>query len=150
VGGAVVDDDLDAGHRKFHLGALGQTAAEALFTGGDELGRDGAAGDLVFENELLVGHRLHIAGHPAVLAGAAGLFFVRVVEFGPLGDGFAVGHPRLSGGRLRPCIRAHAFDIDIQVQLAHALDDGIVGFLADVMGPEGGVLLVKRSGLWTC
>ena len=64
---------------------------------------------------------------------------MKVIEFGLLGDGLAVGHAGCAGGDLGRVFALHALDVDLEVQLAHAGDDGLVGFRVD-MGFEGRVL----------
>ena len=127
VGLAVVDHDPQADHREPDQPPLGEHGAEALLDRGDELGRDRAAAHLVHELEVLValGQGLDVAGHAAVLAGAAGLLLVRVVELGALRDRLAVGHLRRARLDLAAVLALHALDVDVEVQLAHAGDDGL-------------------------
>ena len=92
------------------------------------------------EFEAPLGQGLEPADDPGVLAGAAGLLLVGVVELHGLADGLAVGdlgHARLDLGLV---LALHALDVDVEVELAHALDDGLVGLRVDV-GPEGRVFL---------
>ena len=65
-----------------------------------------------------------------------------------LGDGLAVGHLRLADGGVDLELAQHAVDQHLEVQLAHAGDDGLAGLLvgADL---EGRVLLGERErGPW--
>jgi hypothetical protein len=61
----------------------------------------------------------------------------------PLGgflDGFAVGDLRLADVGFHLELALHAVDEDVEVQLAHALEDGLTGLLVGV-DAEGGVFL---------
>jgi hypothetical protein len=142
VGGTVVDHHLDTGNGKLHFGAFGQAVSETLLTGRDKGCGDGAAGHFVDKNKLFPFHRLHVTGHPAELARTAGLLLVGVVELGPAGDGFPVGHPGRAGGHFGLVLPAHAFDIDFQMEFAHTGDDRIAGFFAHI-GAKGRVFLGK-------
>ncbi len=94
VGVAVVEHHPHADDREADQAALGERAAEALVAGGDELGRDGPAADLVDHLVVPLLERLDVAGHLGVLARAAGLLAVQVVEVGAPGDRLAVGDLR--------------------------------------------------------
>jgi len=72
--------------------------------------------------------RLDEAGDAAVLAGAARLLLVGVVEVGVLGDRLAVRPTR--GGEVTTSqfvLALHALDVDVEVQLAMPDDDGVAG-----------------------
>ena len=109
---------------------------------GDVLLRDAAAGDLVDELVAAAGAGgLEVDRDLGVLARAAGLLLVRVrVLDDGLGDRLAVGHLRLADGGVDLELAEHAVDDHLEVQLAHAGDDGLAGVLvgADL---EGRVLL---------
>ncbi len=77
----------------------------------------------------------------AELAGAAGLLLVRVIELldGAL-DGLAVGDLRLADVRLDLELAAHAVHQDVEVELAHSLDDRLARLLVE-LDLEGRVLL---------
>src|SRR5665647_179825 len=137
---AVVEGDPDAGDRDAAERALPQGRPESLLAGGDEFAGDAAAADLVGELEDALGQGFEPADDPGVLAGAAGLLLVRVVEVDGLADGLAIGDLGHAGPDLGPVFALHALDVDVEVELAHALDDGLVRFRIDV-GPEGRVLL---------
>ena len=70
---AVDERHADVDHRVPGLDAGLQRLLAALLDRGDELGRDGAALDLVDEVEALAGRRLDVDVDDAVLARAAGL-----------------------------------------------------------------------------
>ncbi len=137
---AVIDHDFHAGNRKLQLGPFGHTLPEALFARGNILRGNGAAEYLVFKNKFCVADRFDIAGNASELSGAAGLLFMRVVEIGPLRNGFTVSYPGIACGHFRVVFALHPLDIDVQMQLAHAFNDGLVGFRIH-MGLERRVLL---------
>ena len=145
VGVAVVEHHPHPDDREADQAALGERAAETLVAGRDELGRDGAAADLVDELVVPPLARLDVAGHPGVLARAAGLLAVQVVEVGPLRDRLAVGDLRGAGLDHGAVLAAHPLDVDVEVQLAHAGDDGLAALLVEV-DPEGRVFLGRSGG----
>ena len=57
--------------------------------------------------------------------------------FRRLADRLAVGHLRLADVRLHLELAPHAVDDDLQVQLAHAGDDGLAGLLVGVTRKVG-------------
>ncbi|MNY69160.1 hypothetical protein D3C86_2070560 [compost metagenome] len=76
-----------------------------------------------------------------ILATAAGLLDELAFDLvAGLADGLAVSHLRLAHGGFDSELALHAVNQDFQVQLAHAGDDGLAGFL---VGPhsEGRILL---------
>ena len=80
--------------------------------------------------------RLQADLHVAVLAAAAGLADVLAFRLRLLADGLAIGHLRLADIGLHVELAHHAVDDDLQVQLAHAADDGLsaVGIGVDLEG----------------
>ena len=103
---------------------------EAFFHRRPEFTRHGAAGNLRFEHKATAG----LTGFDGVidlgeLAGAAGLFLVRVAVFDALGNGFAVGDLRLADGHFHAVGALEDVDLDIQVQFAHTLEDGLAAVL---------------------
>ena len=96
----------------------------------DVLARDAAAADLVVELVALAGVRLERDLDDGELAGATGLLDVAVLDrLDRLGDRLAVGHLRLADGGVDVELAHHAVDEDLEVQLAHAGDDGLAGLL---------------------
>ena len=88
---------------------------------------NGPADDLVLEGEaraVLVG--LHLDDHVAVLAAAAGLADEAALGLGHrLGDALAVGHLRPAHVGVDLELAQQPVDDDLQMQLAHAGDDGL-------------------------
>ena len=74
------------------------------------------------------------------LARAAGLLLVGVIDIGALGDGLAERHLRRADIGLDLELAPHAVDDDVEMQLAHALDDGLAGLVVD-RDAERGIFL---------
>ncbi|GKT65088.1 hypothetical protein ColTof4_07476 [Colletotrichum tofieldiae] len=143
VGGTVVDDHLGADDLVAQERALVGGLLEALGAGGDVLVGDGAADDLGLEGVLLrVLKGLDPAGDAGVVTGTATLSAEEEVVVGLAGDGLAVGDAGLAGLAVDLVLAAQALDVDLEVELAHARDDGLLGLLVDVQA-EGGVLSLE-------
>jgi len=82
------------------------------------------------------------ADDPREVSGAARLLLERVVELHPLRYGLAVGDLRLAGLAVDFVLAAHALDVDVQVEFAHAADDCFLRFGVDV-DAEGGVFALE-------
>src|SRR4051812_5246811 len=110
---------------------------------GDVLAGDAATADGVLELVRRLGGHLHGLErdlHLGELAGATRLLLVRVVVLlDRLLDRLAVRHLRLADVRLDLELPLHAVDEDVEVELAHALDDGLAGLLV-LLGAERRVL----------
>ena len=118
-----------------------QRLADALVDRLDVLARDGAADDLVDElvaAALLV--RLELDHRVAVLALAAGLADVAPVALGGAADRLAVGDLRLADVGRDLELAHHAVDEHVEVQLAHARDEGLARLRVG-LDAEGRVLL---------
>src|SRR5207248_544527 len=101
---------------------------DALLDRRDELGRDGTTLDLVDEVEALARRRLEVDLDDAELARAAGLAHEAALDVPGLAlDGLAVGHLRAADVGLDRELALHAVDQHLEVQLAHAGDDGLAG-----------------------
>ena len=89
-----------------------------------------AADDLVDELQAFLAFVTGGEADPAmtVLAAAAGLADEAALDLAGVADFLAVGHLRLADIGLDVEFTAHAVDDDVQVQLAHAGDDGLAGF----------------------
>src|SRR3954451_1659534 len=143
VVGAVGQRHLDVHHR-----VAGQHAElRGLLAAGvhrrDVLPRDPAAGHLGLElvAAAVAAGGLEFEEPPAVVAGAAGLLLVGVLDLLDLaGNRLAVGDLRPADVRLDLELAAHPVDQHLQVQFAHSGDDRLPGLL---VGPdlEGRVLL---------
>src|SRR3954452_4234858 len=141
----VQERGLDPDHGTGCEDAVLHGVLHGLVHRGDVLLRDATTGDLVLE---LVGRR--VAGelqrlqgdlHLRELAGTAGLLLVRdVVPIDGLADRLAVGNLGLAHVGLDLELTPHAVDEDLQVELAHAGDDGLTGLLVE-LDLEGRVLL---------
>ena len=102
----------------------------------------GPADDLVLEGEagaVLVGR--HLDDHVAVLAAAAGLADETTLGLEHhLGDALAVGHLRPAHVGVHAELAQQPVDDDLQMQFAHAGDDGLPGLLVGAHA-EGRVLV---------
>ena len=140
---AVDEDRLDTHHGVAGKHADVHGVLEALVGRLDVLTRDAATGDLVLELVRLVGRELERLDRELdlrELTRTTGLLLVRVVvTLDGLLDRLAVGHLRLSDVGLDAELALHAVDEDVEVQLAHALDDRLAG-LGVELGAEGRVL----------
>src|SRR5215207_7553025 len=131
---AVEQGRLHADHGVAGEHAVLHRVLHALVDRGDVLPRDATTGDLVLE---LVGRAVgrDLEGLDAdlnlgELARATGLLLVGVVRaLDNLADRLAVGHLGLADVGLDVELAAHAVDQDLQVELAHAGDDGLTGLL---------------------
>src|SRR6185437_4378880 len=141
VVGAVEERDLDVAH-----GIAGEHAAferllDALLDRLDELLGDRAADDVVLEDEAGAGGAgLDGDLDVAVLAAAAGLADVLALGLGFGADGLAVGDLGLADVGLDAELAHHAVHQDLEVELAHAADDGLAGLGVGV-DAEGGIFL---------
>src|SRR5207245_7911329 len=98
--------------------------------GGNVLPRDLAADDLVDELVPLALARLGVDHRVAVLAAAARLADEPALDgFDLLADRLAVGDLRTADVRIDVELALEAVDDDLDVQLAHAGDDGLAGVL---------------------
>src|SRR5208282_3860989 len=109
---------------------------------GNVLRRNAAAGDLVLEYEwfgCLNIQRDQLAHDVGVLAGAAGLFPVLVVERSLAGWRLAIADLGSADDAFALVLAANSLDVDLEVKLAHARDDRLTGLRVNVH-PECGVL----------
>src|SRR6476620_3556189 len=137
----VEQGDLDVDDREAGVDARGERLADALVDRLDVLARDRAADDLVDElvaRALLL--RLELDHRVAVLALAAGLADEAAVALGGAPDRLAVGDLRLADVRGDLELADHPVDEDVEMQLAHAGDQGL-GRLRVGVDAEGGVFL---------
>ena len=85
--------------------------------------------DRLHELVALAVLRLELEPHVAVLAAAARLLDELALGLHRLFEGLAVGDLRLADRRLDPEFALHAVNDDLEMQLAHAGDDRLAGFL---------------------
>ena len=137
VGDAGADvDDREADQRAALHGVL-----EALVARGVVLLRDRATHDVVDELVVLTGvRRLDKAEHACELTRTTRLLLVGVFEVALLGDGLTVGNLRGAGLNLNAILTLDALEVDFEVKLAHAADDGLARLFV-ARDAEGGVLL---------
>src|SRR5690606_9040523 len=92
--------------------------------------RHRTANDLAFEDETRTRlARLENELHACELARTARLLLVRVIDFRALRERLAIGHLRRTHIRVHLELAAHAIDDDVEMQFAHALNDGLAGFI---------------------
>ncbi|GIX61982.1 uncharacterized protein BcabD6B2_14170 [Babesia caballi] len=131
---AVVHHDARVHHLATAEQPLPAALAEPALDGGDVVRGDVVANQLVDELDVqvavhLLADGLQVPDDLAVLAGSAGLALVRVREVHPRSHGLAVvhnGRPRLNGEVVLPL---HALDVDPQVELPHAAQNGLLALL---------------------
>src|SRR5207253_5772183 len=132
---ADVDDRIAGEHARLHR------LLDPEVDGGDVLLRDLAADDLVDELVPLALARLGVDHRVAVLAAAARLADEPALDaFDLLADRLAVGDLRTADVRIDVELALEAVDDDLEVQLAHAGDDGLAGLLVRT-DAEGWILL---------
>src|SRR6476620_1026371 len=139
--GAVDEADLDVEDREAREHSGIDDALHALLYARDVFLRHIAADHLVLELEALAGLvRLDHELDAGELARAAGLLLVGVVDLGFARHGLAIGDLRRADIGLDLELAAHAIDDDVEMQLAHALDDSLARLMID-RDAEGRVLL---------
>src|SRR5262245_1496782 len=131
---AVLQRDLDVDHGVAGKHAELHRLLGALVDRRDVLARHPAATDGVDELVAAVGTvatgRLDVEDDLRELAGATGLLLVRVAEPGDrLLDRLAVGDLGLADVGLDAELALHPVDQHLEVELAHARDDGLAGLL---------------------
>mmetsp|Transcript_64537 Transcript_64537/g.209516 ORF Transcript_64537/g.209516 Transcript_64537/m.209516 type:complete len:354 (+) Transcript_64537:225-1286(+) len=130
--------------------SLRRGGAKALLDGGDIVGRDLVSCQAADELDavgvarlLLLRDGLEKAHDLAVLASAARLALVQVLEGGLLRDRLAVVHLGLARHQgLDLVLALHPLAVDLQVQLAHARNDRLVRLLLHIH-PERRILALK-------
>src|SRR5256886_8624454 len=91
--------------------------------------RDSAALDLVFKHKPFPRRRLVFQLDVSVLATTTGLLLENLFAEGRLCDRFTISDLRLTDASLDAEFALHTIDDELQVQLAHARNDGLAGFL---------------------
>src|SRR5690606_24091812 len=140
VVGTVEQGDREVDDREpDEMAALG-LLAHALLDRRDVLARDVAALDLVDEDDALATLARRDANLGAAeLARATRLLLVRVVDLDLAGERLAVRHLRRTDVGLDLELALHAVDDDVEVELAHPLDDRLAGLVVG-RDAERGVL----------
>ena len=110
-----------------YMKALEKGFDHALLNRRNEFLGDVAARDFVFELKARAGIRLDAQLHACVLAAAAGLLLMRVIELRNLPDGLVIRHLRLADVRARAEFALHAVDNDFEMQLSHPGQNGLPG-----------------------
>src|SRR5436190_1642606 len=123
---AVIQNRANARHRIAGHDAALHRFLDALLGRLDELARDGTAGDLIDELEPAFRNRLEAHLDVAVLALAARLAHELSFGFRLARDRLAIRDLRLADVRTDVELADHTVDDDLEVQLAHAADDGLV------------------------
>mmetsp|Transcript_16778 Transcript_16778/g.37722 ORF Transcript_16778/g.37722 Transcript_16778/m.37722 type:complete len:229 (-) Transcript_16778:1360-2046(-) len=143
---SVLEHHADALRLGSHQGSLGGGVLDALAAAGNVLGGNVRPHDPVLKLEVgsdlfhfLVGHGFDETNDFGVLSLSAGLFLVGEVEFLALVDGLTVVDLGGADRALDFIFAAQAFDVDFEMELAHATDDGFVGDFVE-FDAEGGVL----------
>src|SRR5438093_8175717 len=137
---AVVQLDPDIVNRVAGEDAARQRFPDAFLDRLDEFPGDRPAGGLVFEDVAgtrLAGIQMDL--RVAVLPAAAGLLHVPAVAVRGLRERLLVGDLRLADRRLDVELALQAVDDDLEVQLAHAVDDDLTG-LPIGLDAEGRIL----------
>ncbi|KAG0773705.1 hypothetical protein G6F22_014649 [Rhizopus arrhizus] len=135
MGLSIDQADLDADHR-MSLRAFRQCSAHALLHRRDEAARHHATDDAIVEHDLTVLARRHVQHHLRELPLAAGLLDQPADHAGHCTHRrLLVGHARRAHAHLDLPFAAQALDHHLQVQLAHAPDQGFgriaIGFDAE-------------------
>src|SRR5262249_30879751 len=121
---AVIEGDLGVDHREADQNAGIPHALDALLDGGNEVPRHAAADNSALKLVAGAGQvRLDLKLDAGELAGAARLLLVGIVDVARPGDGLAIGNLRRPDVDLDLVRPLQDVDLDVEVQLAHALDD---------------------------
>src|SRR4029078_3693348 len=127
---AVDQLDLDVHHREAGNDARAHHAVEALFDAGNVFLRHRAADDLGFELVTLAGLvRLDDYRHFGELTGTTGLLLVGVLDFSALCDPLYGRHLRRADIGVDLVGAAQDVDLDVEMEFAHALENGLAGLL---------------------
>src|SRR3989338_2549665 len=139
--GTVVERDLKIGEPVAGDHSLIERFTDAFFNRRNELLRNGAALDGVYELKALTAlERTDLEPHMAVLAAAAGLADVFALRLGFAPDGFLVRHLRAADIGLYAELALHALHDDLKMKFAHARNNGLAG-LHVTRDPKGRILV---------
>src|SRR5687768_779931 len=95
----------------------------------NELTRNRASGDLVFENKTLTRRRFDRKLDVRELSAATGLFFEYLFTRSPNRDRFTIGNLRFTDVCLDAEFAFHAVDDDLKMKFAHSGDDRLARFV---------------------
>ena len=137
---AVQQGRLQADHRVARQHALLDAFLEALFDRREEVLRDRAADDLLFEDQPVGIAGLELDDDVAVLAVAARLLLMLALDLDRLADGLAVGDGRGIEEDFDAELAFQLRDGDVQVLVAQPGEDLLLGLGVGVER-EGGIFL---------
>ena len=127
--GTIINGNLDIDHRITSYNTVFESCFYAGLDRVDEFLRNNAANDSIFEFEAFARfHRFKTQPAVTVLAVAAGLTDELTFGFNGFTDGFTVSNLRFAYGAVYVKFTSHTIDNDVEVEFAHAGDDGLVGF----------------------
>lgn len=145
MGSTIVDLHISSENLVVKQGTLLARSHETLLASKQELFGDGSSKDLVLKLVLGEGAgRLHVPDDTGVISRTSSLLLESVVKVDLLGDGLAVGDLGLAGFAVDAILAAHTLDVNVEMELAHTRDDGLLGLLVDV-DAEGGVLTLETG-----
>ena len=127
---AVGQRRLEVDHREAGQQARFLLRLEALFDRGNEFLGDRAADHFILEHKAGARRqRFEFDRDFGELARTAGLLLVGVFDGDRLGERFAISHLRRADIGVHLVGALEDIDLDLQMQFAHALEDGLAGFL---------------------
>ena len=138
--GAIDQDRLEADDGITGDHAAGNAVLQALFNGREEVLGDGAADDLLLEDEGVAVAGLKLDPNITVLAVAAGLLLVLALNTDLLADGLTVGNTGLHQTHIDAELGLELGNDDVQMLFAQAGDDLLLG-LDVILEADAGVLL---------
>ena len=143
MGSPVVDDHERSEHLMTQKRTLFATSVESFFACEQKLLMNGPTVDSLLE---LVSFertgRLQESDDSSVVASPARLFLEQMIEVDLFCHRLPVRDLRLPGFACHFIFSSHSFHVNIQVELAHAGDDGLLTFLVDV-NTECRIFLLK-------
>src|SRR6266436_6636662 len=128
--GTVDQRHLEIDHREPRQDARSQDRFEALFDAGNVFLRYRSTDDFVLELEASSRRqRFGDDFDASKLARPAGLLLVGIIDGDPLGDLLAIGDLRRADIGVDPVAALEDVDLDLEMKLAHAFEDGLPRFL---------------------
>ena len=127
--GTIINGNLDIDHRITSYNTVFESCFYAGLDRVDEFFRNDAANDFICEFESFARfHRFKTQPAVTVLAMTTGLTNEFTFGFNGFTDGFTVSDLRFAYGAVYVEFTSHTIDDDVEVEFAHAGDDGLVGF----------------------